>query len=221
MATIPNTRSATKGAGMPLSPLARLAGPLAFATGILIIVQQLVMFGILDRSQLIATMAHPLFVPSAIAYFVVFCALLIALVAVYSWQADRAGAFGVIGFVAALVGTMFLAGDGWFEAFVVPWLADVAPVVLKPPVPFGLLMIGAFTSYVLFAAGWVLFGLASLRARAFPIAISVAIVVSGIIGFQALVPPYAVPLGLTMAWLGVWMLQTKKDTSEISVPATV
>jgi hypothetical protein len=221
MATIPSRLTVTTTTNVALSPLARLAGPLALATGILIIIQQLVMFAILDRSQLIATMAHPLFVPSAIAYFIVFCALLIALVAVYTWQADRAGAFGVIGFVAALVGTMFLAGDGWFEAFVVPWLADVAPVVLKPPVPFGLLMIGAFTSYVLFSAGWVLFGLASLRARAFPVAISVAIVVSGIIGFQALVPPYAVPLGLTMTWLGVWMLRTTRATSKISAPATV
>jgi len=188
------------------SPLARLAGPIALAAGALMTVQQLVMYPIVDRSHLIATIANPLFVPSAIAYVVAFCGLLIALVAVYAWQANRAGTFGVIGFVAALAGTLFLAGDAWFEAFAVPWLADVAPEALHKP--SGLLMIGAFTSYVLFAGGWVLFALASLRARAFPAAISVAILVGGVIGFYALVPPFAVPLGLAIAWLGVWMLRT-------------
>jgi len=197
------------------SPLARLAGPIALAAGALMTVQQLVMFPIVDRTHLIATMAHPLFVPSAIAYVVAFCGLLIALVAVYDWEARRAGAFGVIGFVAALIGTLFLAGDAWFEAFAVPWLADVTPEALKLPVPFGLLMIGAFTSYVLFASGWVLFALASLRACAFPAAISVAILIGGVVGFYALVPPFAVPLGLAIAWLGVWMLRATA-ASELS-----
>ncbi len=206
MATTPNTRAMSRATDVAQPPLARLAGPIALAAGALMTVQQLVMFPIVDRSQIEITMAHPLFVPSAIAYVVAFCGLLIALVAVYAWQANRAGTFGAIGFVAALVGTLFLAGDAWFEAFAVPWLADVAPEALHKP--SGLLMIGAFTSYVLFAGGWVLFGLASLRARAFPAAISVAILLGGVIGFYALVPPFAVPLGLAIAWLGVWMLRT-------------
>ena len=35
-----------------------------------------------------------------------FCGLLVALVAAYSWEADEAGAFGVFGFLTALVGTV-------------------------------------------------------------------------------------------------------------------
>jgi hypothetical protein len=219
MPTIPNTRSVNQAIDVAQPPLARLAGPFALAAGTLIILQQLVMVSIVDRSQLAATMAHPLFVPSAIAYVVAFCGLLIALVAIYTWQANRAGIFGVIGFVAALVGTLFLAGDAWFEAFVVPWLADVAPEVIKSPVPFGLLMIGAFASYVLFAVGWALFALASLRARAFPAAISIAILVGGVVGFYALVPPFALPLGMAITWLGVWMLRTARAASTNAEPA--
>ena len=216
MATTPNTRAMSRATDVAQPPLARLAGPIALAAGTMMTVQQLVMFAIVDRSQIEITMAHPLFVPSAIAYVVAFCGLLIALVAVYTWQASRAGAFGVIGFVAALVGTLFLAGDAWFEAFAVPWLADVAPEALHKP--SGLLMIGAFTSYVLFAGGWVLFALASLRAHAFPAAISVVILLGGVVGFYALVPPFAVPLGLAIAWLGVWMLRTA-PTHVIAEPA--
>jgi hypothetical protein len=211
MATTPDLHSMSRATDGAQPPLARIAGPIALAAGALMTVQQLVMYPIVDRSQLEITMANPLFVLSAIAYVVAFCGLLIALVAVYAWQANRAGTFGVIGFVAALVGTLFLAGDAWFEAFAVPWLADVAPEALHKP--SGLLMIGAFTSYVLFAGGWVLFGLASLRARAFPAAISVAILVGGVVGFYALVPPFAVPLGLAIAWLGAWMLRTSRAAS--------
>ena len=74
----------------------------------------------------------------------------------------------------AIVGTMLLGGDLWFEAFAVPWLADGPdPQVLlsKPSTLFGL---GAISSYLLFAVGWLLFGLAGLRARVVPVAISVA-----------------------------------------------
>src|SRR6266545_1309183 len=126
MATTPNLRAMSRATGEAQSRLARLAGPIALAAGALMTVQQLVMYPIVDRSHLIATMAHPLFVPSAIAYVVALCGLLIALVAVYTWQANRAGAFGLIGFVAALVGTLFLAGDAWFEAFAVPWGLAIA-----------------------------------------------------------------------------------------------
>ena len=33
---------------------------------------------------------------------------------------------------AALVGTIFMVGDWWYEAFAVPWIADVAPWSSKP-----------------------------------------------------------------------------------------
>jgi hypothetical protein len=186
-------------------PLARVAGPIALGAGALLLVQQLVMVTFLDRSRIEATMAHPLFIPLAAAYFVAFCGLLVALVAAYSWEADEAGMFGVLGFLTAVVGTMFLAGDLWFEAFAVPWLGDVAPAALHAA--GGTLVIGAFTSYVLFAVGWLLFGLASIRARVFPVPISIAIVVGGIIGFQAALPPFAIPLAVAMGWLGAWMIR--------------
>jgi hypothetical protein len=204
---------------MSRPPLVRVAGPIVLAAGALLLIQQVAMASFLDRSAIEATMANPLFLPLAVAYFVAFCGLLVALVAAYSWEADEAGAFGMLGFLAALVGTMFLAGDLWFEAFAVPWLGDVAPASLH--LAGGTLMIGAFTSYVLFAVGWVLFGLASLRARVFPLPISIAIVVGGIIGFQAALPPFAIPLAVAIGWLGIWMIRTSTvaNVAPASVPA--
>jgi hypothetical protein len=182
-------------------------------------IQQLVALTFFDRSRIEATMANPLFVPLAVAYFVAFCGLLVALVATYSWEADEAGAFGVLGLLAALVGTMFLAGDLWFEAFAVPWLGDVAPASLH--LAGGTLVIGAVASYVLFAVGWVLFGLASIRARVFPLPISITIVVGGIIGFQAALPPFAIPLAVAISWLGIWMIRTSPVANMAPAPAPV
>ena len=63
-------------------------GPCALAAGVLLLIQQIVMASFLDRSNIEATMASPLYVPTAVAYFVAFCGLLVALVAAYSWEAD-------------------------------------------------------------------------------------------------------------------------------------
>jgi hypothetical protein len=212
MATIPNTLAATTATDVSLSPLARLAGPLALAAGSLFTVVKLLLFAILDHSDRMATMAHPLFVPSAIANFVAYCLLLLALVAVYEWQARRAGVLGLIGFVAALIGTLFMAGDMWFEAFAIPWLGDVAFEVFAKK--SGTLIIGAASTFLLFTIGWVLFGLASLRARAFPPAIAVAILVGG-----AIIPwrsaPYGALLGLAFMALGVWMLRRSASLNQL------
>jgi hypothetical protein len=215
MAIMARTRTANSRTRVSHSPLARAAGPLALMAGVLIVVPQLVLFLIVDRSQMLATLASPLYGPSAVAYFAGFCGLLVALVAVYHREARGVGTFGAIGFVAALVGTMFLAGDQWYEAFAAPWFVAVAPEVVTGEAS-GLFQIGALASYGLFSAGWVLFGLAHLRARVIPRTISAAIIISGIIGFLALLPPYGVPLGLTMAWLGVWMLRTNNPVETIA-----
>jgi hypothetical protein len=108
--------------------------------------------------------------------------------------------------IAALVGTFLLGGDLWFETFAVPWLADQAPDALSTE-PTTLLALGAISSYLLFAIGWVLYGVAAVRARVFPRPIAVMIVVGGVLGYNALLSPWAVPLALSVLSLGVWMIR--------------
>jgi hypothetical protein len=157
-----------------------------------------------DGREILLT--DPIYTATTVVLFIAFCLLLLALIAVDRWQEHRTGALGVIGFGAAVIGTMFLAGDGWFEAFVAHWIAEVAPQILDKP--SGLLPIGGVSSYSLFALGWALFGLSSLRARVFPAVICLAIAVGGLVGFMALIPPYGIPFGLAITWLGLWMLRT-------------
>lgn len=127
-------------------------------------------------------------------------------------HARAAGRLGVIGVTVALIGTMMLGGDLWFESFAVPWLADgpAAQQVFDtdPTVVLGL---GAIASYVSFAVGWALFGVASFRARVFPRSISIALVIGGLVGFSALLAPFGIPLGLAVGALGLWMTANRGD----------
>jgi hypothetical protein len=180
-------------------PLAAIAGPTALAAGVLMVVAEVVMWPF-TPAQHQATAADPVFQAGGGIYFVAFCLLLVALTAAYVWEAGAAGRFGVVGFVAALVGTFALGGDLWFETFAVPWLADRSPVSLETT-PTTLLGIGALFSYASFALGWALFGLASLRARVFP-------------------APFGAVLGLATAALGAWMIRATTAAVEVQRPAS-
>jgi hypothetical protein len=116
-----------------------------------------------------------------------------ALIGVHGRQAHRAGRLGTFGFSAAVLGTMLIGGDLWFESFAVPWLAEGPfPEVLKSD-PSMLFALGAIASYWLFAIGRVSFGLVSLRARVFPVWISLFVVAGGIAGYRPLLSPGAFP----------------------------
>jgi hypothetical protein len=125
-----------------------------------------------DQQKNLATAQNDIFNVGSVIYFRGFCVLMFALIGVHGRQARRAGRLGTFGFSAAVLGTMFLGGDLWFESFAVPWLAEGPfPQVLSSD-PSILFALGAISSYLLFAIGGVSFGVASLRARVFPVWIS-------------------------------------------------
>ena len=199
------------------------AGPLAITTGVLITVAQLVMWPY-DTDDHVATTQSVGFQLAGAVYFISFCLLLLTLLLAYAWEATEAGRLGVAGVTVAAIGTMALGGDLWFESFAVPWIADEAPAAFDTD-PTVMLAVGAISSYLLFAVGWALFGLASLRAGVFPRSICLAIVVGGLVGFQALLAPFGIPLGLAIIWLGVWMIRTPFQATTTSTdtrpPVTV
>jgi hypothetical protein len=193
------------------TPLARIAGPIAIVAGVLVIATRLVIMLTIpaDLDALQAAVATPIFAIQSVASVVAFVFLALALFAVYERQAVAAGWLGVIGLGAALIGTMFMAGDWWYEAFAVPWMADVAPVVFETGAG-GRLLIGGLASFALFSFGWALFGAASIRARVFPRAISVAILIGGVLAGIPIAGAYlygSLIFGLAIVSLGVWLLK--------------
>ena len=92
-------------------------------------------------------MADPLFRVANGAYFVAFIGLAIALVALHERLAPRYGRYGLIAFLAALVGTMTQGGNMWFDGFAAPWLAEVAPQVFDAEKTITL-VVGALAAYL-------------------------------------------------------------------------
>jgi hypothetical protein len=206
---------------MSESALSRHAGPIVLVVGAYLVVTHVVLkFVVMNFSDLAVMEADPIFRVVNLAYAAAFSGLAIAAFAAYDKQAREAGMFGLVALCAAIVGTVNLGANMWFEGFAVPWLADVVPQVLTVEKTL-FWQVGYYSSYLLFAIGWVLFGLASLRAGVFPRLISLAIVAGGIIGFLAAQPPYGVALGLALLSLGIWMVRTRSAAAAPSQPTTV
>jgi hypothetical protein len=127
-------------------------------------------------------------------------------------QARAGGTFGLLGFGAAVLGTMCLGANMWFEAFCSPWLLEAAPTLLTAEKGV-IWQIGYLSSYATFALGWMLFGVSCLRARVYPTVACVAVVLGGAIGFFAAQPPFGVPLGLAVAALGAWLWRSDRAAS--------
>ncbi len=100
--------------------------------------------------------------------------LLFGLFGLYARQSEAAGHLGLVGFLVAFLGTALVAGVSWGDVFVVPILADAAPEVLDAGPPLGIIL-----SFGVFTVGWVLFGLATLRARVYPRVAAVLLMVGG------------------------------------------
>jgi hypothetical protein len=204
---------------MSMTPLERIAGPLAVLTGVLVVATRLpTILLVLTGGDLTAYILGPTHAITSVASVVAFGLLVLALVAIYEREASSAGWFGLIGFAAALLGTIFMTGDWWYEAFAVPRIAEVVPETI-PTFVGGRLLMGGLGSFVLLGVGWVLFGAASLRARAFPTAISAAILVGGLLSGVPIGLAYltgGVILGIAIGWLGVWLMRATSNVSEVA-----
>ena len=194
------------------SALARHAGPITLAAGAGLALLDLARWVLERPDDRVGMMADPLFRVANGAYFVAFIGLAIALVALHERLALRYGRYGLIAFLAALVGTMTQGGNMWFDGFAAPWLAEVAPQVFDAEKTITL-VVGALAAYLAFALGWVLFGVALLRARVVPVAVPLGVVVGGVLGFQSGLPPFGIPLGLAVAAVGAALIRTTAPAS--------
>lgn len=187
---------------MAASSFVRLAGIASMAAAGLMLTNQLSQLAFaMTMSESIAIASHSL--RNGLALIAMY-ALLIALTGLYARQATAAGRLGLVAYLIAALGTVLLAGDWWYETFVAPLIAAQAPDLLNTA-PSGSILIGAAATFVSFALGWVLFGIASYRAGVFPRGAAVLMVLGGIVGILALAPPFQIPLALAVGWMG-WSL---------------
>jgi hypothetical protein len=184
---------------------ARQAGLASIVAAALILVSQisqLVLPLTMPESFWIATQSLRM----GLAFLAMF-ALLLALTGLYARQVPEAGKLGLVGYLAAFLGTLLVAGNWWYEAFIGPVLRDEAPELLATA-PSRSILIGAALTSVTFAVGWVTFGLASFRAGVFPRRTAVLMTVAGVAGALTLISPFQIPLALAVGWMGLWLVRT-------------
>ena len=120
------------------------------------------------------------------------------------------GVLLLIGLVG-LLGTALAIGATWAELFVAPALAVEAPRVLDAE-PTGMLALGFTLTFVVFLPlGWLLFGVASFRARIYPRAAAILLMVGAVIAGLP-IPLTEIVLYVGVAWLGFVLFTERGET---------
>jgi hypothetical protein len=140
--------------------------------------------------------------------------LLVGLVGLYAHQSQAAGALGLVGFLVAFAGTVLVAGFIWAGTFIAPALATEAPEFLDAGPPPGY-----FPALVTCSVGWLLFGIAALRARVFPRWATILLIVGAVL-FVLPLPLTAIVLSVAVGWLG-FRLFTGRQVTEAQTPPRV
>ena len=185
---------------MSFSNLLRWSGLAAMVGGALFVISELLdlynFSGAVDDENFSEVAATAPWVAEALLHLLGTVLLLFGLFGLYARQSEAAGHLGLVGFLVAFLGTALVAGVSWGDVFVVPILADAAPEVLDAGPPLGIIL-----SFGVFTVGWVLFGLATLRARVYPRVAAVLLMVGAVLAFFPL-SLSTVVFGAAVAWLG-------------------
>ena len=200
---------------MPSSNLIRLGGLAAVIAGVLLIIGEL-LYLIVGLNPGPEDLSTPSSVFQSVLFVIGFIFLLGGLVGLYAVWAEELGALGFAGFLGAFLGTASFVGVGWLNAFAVPSLAEETPRLLEVAPP-PLVFVSAIVSSVLFSLGWLLLGLAALRARAYPRWTTVLLMVGAVLAFVSL-PFTFVPFGAAVAWMGL-TLPSEASGSRVASPS--
>ncbi|MDQ6672806.1 MAG: hypothetical protein M3069_19025 [Chloroflexota bacterium] len=187
------------------SDLIRLSGLGLVLAGLLI-----AFFPILHPNHDPAGYANPIWVPVHLMPTGMAVLALFGLMSLFARQGERNGRFGVVAFVAAILGTALLLTGTDVEAFIIPFIGLNAPQVMDGPPPIGQIIAWAAAGLI-FAVGYVLQGIAVIRAGVLPRAAGALLVVGGLgLGIGAattgMLPPVlllgSLLFGMALAWLG-------------------
>jgi hypothetical protein len=140
--------------------------------------------------------------------------LLFGSIGLYVRRTEEVGLLGLFGFVFAFSGTVMAVGNFWSNTFIAPTLAAALarePAGLLDAAPPRALAAGLGLSYGLVSVGWLLFGLAILRARAYPRAGAAALMLGAALTWLPF-PLTGVLFGVGVAWVG-WYLYSENFSS--------
>ncbi len=193
------------------SNLIRLAGLATVVGGVLFLVGDLL--SLVTESENLSESATT--APHAVTWLLLLLGaalVLIGLPGLYVRQSETAGILGLAGFVAAFLGTALVLGAIWGQLFVAPFVAVQAPSVLDAE-PTGALALGFTLTFALLTVGWLLFGIAALRARVYPRIAVIVLMVGAVLNYLP-VPLSGVVLDVAIAWLGFVLFTGRGEAAQ-------
>ena len=194
------------------SSLFRWGGLAAMVGGVLYILGELMdiyNFGLSGEEEFSAVAATASYAIETWIFLLGTLLVLFGLFGLYDRQSEAAGPLGLAGFLVAFLGTALAVGASWGDALiVVPVLADAAPELLDAGPPSGYAL-----SFGIFALGWLLFGVAALRARVYPRWAALLLIGGAVLSFLPL-PLSTAPFGLAVAWMGFALLTGRGAADE-------
>ncbi len=142
---------------------------------------------------------------------------MLGLTALYARQSKDTGRLGLISFAMATTGTMMLFGHQWPVAFVIPVLAEGAPDFLNAMLADTTTVLagGVLLTWLLMAVGWLMFGIASLRAKVLPPGPAWVVILGAILSFLLSLMDISldgVVLYTGLAWMGFWLWSERPQT---------
>ncbi len=192
---------------MSPSNLVRWSGLAALAGGVLLVVGDLL--GLTLGGDFAETAATGTFVVQQLMFLFATVLVLLGLFGLYTSQSEAAGVLGVVGFLLAFLGTALLAGFSWAQAFVVPFIATQSPALLETE------PLGSILSFLTFTAGWLVFGIATLRAGVYPRAAAIVLIIGAVLPFIGFIlPASAFIFGIGVAWLGFVLFAGRGASTE-------
>lgn len=149
--------------------------------------------------------------------------LLLGLFGLHARQAEAAVPLGTVGFLAAFSGTALAVGSFWATAFFAPAMAAMDPVAFDagegPP---GRLANAFVVTMGTFVLGWMLFGVSAWRARVYPRAAALLLILGSPLAVGTLLVvgfPTGVFFSAAVAWLGYTLWSEK--AAPVGQPARV
>jgi len=163
---------------------------------------------------------------------------LLGIAGIYARQVEKAGWFGLAGFLLLSLWLVLVPGFTFFEALILPLLATEAPrfavgflgITSGSPseVSLGILPAVYSATSVLYLLGGVLLGIATFRAGVLPRWAGGGLAVATVapLALSLLLPHEfirlaAVPIGVALVWLGYVLWSERRETVSESLPRRV
>jgi hypothetical protein len=182
----------------------RLGGLAALSAGVLLFISDLLQLYI----RLIdpASFRTILFVDALLSVLLAVLVQL-ALVGLYVPNVKVLGFLGLIGFVVASIGVRLTMGSSFVFAFIKPIVGPLDPEFFEEPV------VSMVRFALTFVLGWVLLGVAMIRAGVYPRPATALLIVGTLVLLLPL-PLSGVIFAVVVAWLGYTLFMARDEENE-------